>query len=94
MTDKSDGGQGRGSRHSFAVDLAHDFGGAILFSFPLLMTMEIAIAIHYMHYNFVRVHKTLRCTPAMAAGVTSRLWEISEIVALLDDPKYARRDED
>jgi putative integral membrane protein (TIGR02587 family) len=39
---KGEGGeQGRGSRHSFAVDLAHDFGGAILFSFPLLMTMEM-----------------------------------------------------
>jgi len=36
-----EGGQGRGSQHSFAVDLAHDFGGAILFSFPLLMTMEM-----------------------------------------------------
>ena len=38
---KGEGGQGRGSQHSFALDLAHDFGGAILFSFPLLMTMEM-----------------------------------------------------
>jgi IS1 family transposase len=43
-----------------------------------------AISLHYMYYNFVRVHKTLRCTPAMEAGVTKRLWEISDIVALLD----------
>jgi len=43
-----------------------------------------AIALHYMFYNFARIHKTLRCTPAMAAGVTKRLWEISDIVALLD----------
>ncbi|MGH2509652.1 MAG: IS1 family transposase [Ktedonobacteraceae bacterium] len=43
-----------------------------------------AIALHMMHYNFVRIHTTLRCTPAMAANVTDRLWEISDIVALLD----------
>lgn len=43
-----------------------------------------ALALHYMYYNFARIHKTLRCTPAMAAGVTKRLWEISDIVALLD----------
>jgi IS1 family transposase len=43
-----------------------------------------SIAIHYMHYNFVRIHQTLRVTPAMAAGVTDRLWEISDLIALLD----------
>jgi hypothetical protein len=37
-----------------------------------------------MHYNFVRIHQTLRMTPAMAAGVTTRLWEIEDIVKLLD----------
>ena len=36
---------------------------------------EAAIALHYMHYNFVAIHQTLRVTPAMAAGVTDRLWE-------------------
>ena len=43
-----------------------------------------AISLHYMYYNFVRIHQSLRCTPAMAAGVTTRLWEISDIVLLLD----------
>ena len=43
-----------------------------------------AIAIHYMHYNFVRIHQSLRCTPAMAAGVTEHLWEIEDIVKLVD----------
>lgn len=44
-----------------------------------------------MHYNFVKIHKTLRVTPAMAAGVTDRLWEIEDIVALADQrPAYAR----
>lgn len=42
------------------------------------------VALHYMHYNFCRIHKTLRVTPAMAAGVTERLWEIEDIVALLN----------
>ena len=35
-----------------------------------------------MYYNFVRIHKTLRVTPAMAAGVTDRLWEIGDVVAV------------
>lgn len=42
-----------------------------------------SVAIHVMHYNFVRIHQTLRTTPAMAAGVTNRLWEIEDIVGLL-----------
>lgn len=43
-----------------------------------------AVALHFMHYNFCRIHKTLRVTPAMAAGVTDHAWEIEEVVALLD----------
>ena len=43
-----------------------------------------AVALYYMHYNFVRIHKSLRMTPAMAAGVTEHVWEIEDIVALLD----------
>ena len=43
-----------------------------------------SLAIHYMHYNFVRIHQTLRVTPAMAAGVTGRLWDVEDIVKLLD----------
>jgi IS1 family transposase len=41
------------------------------------------IALHYMHYNFCRIHKTLKITPAMAAGVTDHLWEIKDIISLL-----------
>lgn len=43
-----------------------------------------AISLHMMHYNFARIHQTLKVTPAMAAGVTNKLWEIEDIVALLD----------
>ncbi|HEY6466523.1 MAG TPA: IS1 family transposase [Candidatus Acidoferrales bacterium] len=43
-----------------------------------------AIALHYMHYNFCRVHQTLRVTPAMEAGVADHVWSIEEVVDLLD----------
>ena len=43
------------------------------------------MAIYFMHYNFVRIHQTLRITPAMAAGVTSKLWEMSDMVKVLED---------
>jgi hypothetical protein len=43
-----------------------------------------SVALMMTYYNFVRIHKTLRVTPAMAAGVTDRLWEVSDIVALMD----------
>lgn len=46
--------------------------------------LEHAVALHFMHYNFCRIHQSLRVTPAMAAGVTDRLWSIEDIVALLD----------
>jgi len=43
-----------------------------------------SIALYYFAYNFVRIHRALRVTPAMAAGVTDRLWEVSDLVALLE----------
>jgi len=43
-----------------------------------------AVALHFAYYNLVRVHKTLRMTPAMAAGVTDRLWEMSDLVAVIE----------
>ena len=42
------------------------------------------VALFTTYYNFVRIHKTLRVTTAMAAGVTDRLWEIGDIVALIE----------
>lgn len=44
-----------------------------------------AIALHYMHYNFCRVHQTLRITPAMAAGVSDHVWSIDELIELLSN---------
>jgi IS1 family transposase len=43
-----------------------------------------AVSLHYMHYNFGRIHKTLRVTPAMEAGVTDHIWTMEEIAALMD----------
>lgn len=43
-----------------------------------------AVALHMMYYNFVRLHSKLRMSPAMAAGVSDRLWEVSDIVALIE----------
>lgn len=43
-----------------------------------------AVALHFMYYNFVRVHQTLKVTPAMEASLTDRLWDIKDLVALVD----------
>jgi|ERR1700730_121897 len=43
-----------------------------------------AMALHFMYYNFVRIHKTLKVTPAMAADVTGRLWEMKDVVEMLE----------
>lgn len=50
-----------------------------------------AVALYYMHYNFVRRHQTLRVSPAMEAGVTNRLWTIEDIVNLVPQPKAGPR---
>lgn len=50
-----------------------------------------AIALNYFVYNFIRIHRTLRTTPAMAAGVSTKLWEISDLVALLVESENNRR---
>jgi IS1 family transposase len=46
---------------------------------------EHMMAIYFMHYNFVRIHQTLKITPAMAAGVTPKLWEMADMVKVLED---------
>jgi hypothetical protein len=50
-----------------------------------------ATALNYFAYNFIKIHRTLRMTPAMAAGVTDRLWDVSDLVALWE--QYERRAE-
>ncbi len=43
-----------------------------------------AVALHFMHYNFCRVHKSLRVTPAMEAGISKHVWTLEELVRLLE----------
>jgi|ERR1019366_1256247 hypothetical protein len=50
-----------------------------------------SVALHLAHYNLVRIHQTLRCTPAMAAGVTDRLWDLTHIVQIVDDWESAQK---
>jgi hypothetical protein len=47
--------------------------------------LAAAVSLHFMHYNFCRVHQTLGTTPAVAAGLTDHVWPLSELVALLED---------
>jgi IS1 family transposase len=49
-----------------------------------LENLAYQVSLHQMFYNFVRIHQTLRVTPAMAAGVTDRLWEVSDIIAVIE----------
>ena len=50
-----------------------------------------ALALYFVFYNFVRIHKTLKVTPAMAAGITDRLWSMGDIAALSDRSAPAKR---
>lgn len=43
-----------------------------------------SVSLHMFWYNFIRIHQTIRCTPAMAAGITDQLWEMSDLVALIE----------
>ncbi len=46
--------------------------------------VKYAVALHFMYYNFARVHKTLGETPAMAAGISGHVWTLQEIIGLLE----------
>jgi IS1 family transposase len=50
-----------------------------------------AIALNYFAYNFIKIHRSLRATPAMAAGVTDRLWDAGDLVSLLESEERAER---
>jgi len=43
--------------------------------------LEAAYALHFAYYNFCRVHKSLRVTPAMEQGITDHIWTIAELIA-------------
>ncbi len=49
-----------------------------------LENLEYSVALYTMHYNFCRIHQTIRVTPAMEAGIADHVWNVDEIVDLLD----------
>lgn len=63
--------------NAFSKDLAHHVA---------------AVSLHMMYYNFVRIHQTLRITPAMAAGISANVWEVADIVRLTEDAECAKDD--
>jgi hypothetical protein len=54
-----------------------------------LSNLKAAMALHFAHCNFVRIHPSLRVTPAMAAGVSDRLWFIEELIDIAIDGRDA-----
>lgn len=60
------------------------------FSKKIEMHMH-AVSLHFMHYNFARIHKTLKVTPAMQAGIASHVWSIEDIVRLVPEPEAKKR---
>jgi IS1 family transposase len=54
-----------------------------------LKNHDLSVALHYMNYNFCRIHKTLRITPAMAAGVTDHVWSVANIVSIIEAAESA-----
>ena len=55
-----------------------------------LQNHEHMVALYALWYNFVRIHKTLRTSPAMAAGIEKRLWSMEDVVALIDEQDERR----
>lgn len=53
--------------------------------------LEYMVALHFMHYNFARIHKSLHTTPAMAAGVSDKLWSVEDIARLIPEPVAKKR---
>ena len=50
-----------------------------------------AVSLHFMHYNFARVHKSLRVTPTMQAGIADHVWSIEQIASLIPAPEAKKR---
>ena len=45
---------------------------------------KAAVLLHFMHYNFCRIHHTIRVTPAMQAGISDHVWSLEKLAGLLD----------
>jgi hypothetical protein len=53
--------------------------------------LAYSVAIAFCYHNFVRVHQTLKTTPAVAAGIVARPWKIEDLVDLMDIPAFAQK---
>lgn len=72
-------------RQNLSLRLANKRYARLTLSFSRkLENHAAAVALSYFAYNFIKIHRTLRVSPAMAAGVTSRLWEVGDLVSLLE----------
>lgn len=65
----------------------HAYGDAALYRLTNGFSKKVenhahAVALHFMYYNFGRIHKTLRVTPAMEAGISDHVWSLEEIASL------------
>jgi hypothetical protein len=58
--------------------------------YSIAINHSYSVAIHFMHYNVVRIHQSLRITPAMAAGVTTKLWSMTDMVRVIEEWEAAR----
>ena len=61
---------------------------------PQESIQALVVALHFMHYNFCRIHGSIKTTPAIAAGITDRQWQIDDITRLVDEraPKPRSRE--
>lgn len=71
-----------------AIDLSKSITNAFSKKFD---NLRHAVALHFMYYNFCRVHQTLKATPAMAAGLESDPWSIERLIGLLDIAAGSRK---
>src|SRR5205807_2671093 len=77
-----------GSARAFMCDLAGRLRNRIQLTTDAFSkkveNLTAAVSLHFMHYNFCRVHQTLKTTPAVAAGVTDHVWSLDELIGLLE----------
>jgi hypothetical protein len=50
--------------------------------------LQHAVALHFLHYNYCRIHQSLRVTPAMEAGLSDRVWELTDVIGLTEAKKF------
>jgi len=79
-------------RQNLSMRMGHHRFTRLTNAFSKKVTNHIhALSVYFMHYNFVRINQSLRCTPAMEAGVTDRLWDMADIVRITDEWEAAQK---